>query len=92
MKTTQYVQNLKCGGCANPIRKNLELLPGISEVVVNDEDSSVSFDFENQEAYETAHHKLIALGYPLTEDANSFISKAKSYVSCAVGRMGSSEQ
>ncbi|MCW5520087.1 heavy-metal-associated domain-containing protein [Aureitalea sp. L0-47] len=92
MKTTQYVQNLKCGGCANTIRKNLELLPGISEVIVNDEDSSVTFDFENQEAYETAHHKLIALGYPLAEDANSFMTKAKSFVSCAAGRMGSTSQ
>ena len=90
MKTTQYVQNLKCGGCANTIRKNLELLPGISEVSINDEDSSVTFNFENKEAYETAHYKLIALGYPLTEDANSFMTKAKSYVSCAVGRMGAS--
>lgn len=90
MKTTQYVQNLKCGGCANTIRKNLELLPGISNVVVNDEDSSVTFDFEDEEAYETAHHKLIVLGYPLADEANSLMTKAKSYVSCAVGRMGSS--
>ncbi len=91
MKTTRYVQNLKCGGCSNTIRKNLEGIDGISGVNVNAEDSSVTFEHNSEEAFETVHKKLISLGYPLVEDENTFLSKAKSYVSCAVGRMSSSE-
>ena len=35
METTLYIQNLKCGGCANTITKNLTTLEGIQNITVN---------------------------------------------------------
>ena len=39
MNTTINIQNLKCGGCANTITKNLAQLEAITEVTVNVEES-----------------------------------------------------
>ena len=44
MKTTLYIQNLKCGGCANTITKNVSSIDAVTEVSVNVEENSVSFD------------------------------------------------
>jgi copper chaperone len=87
MKTTLYIQNLKCGGCANTITKNIATIDTISEVSVNVEESSVTFDYESAEKFTEVKEKLKSLGYPEDGEANSFGSKAKSYVSCAVGKM-----
>ena len=45
MKTTLYIQNLKCGGCANTITKNVSSIDAVTEVSVNVEENSVSFDY-----------------------------------------------
>jgi len=87
MRITKNIQNLKCSGCAANISKQLSSLEGISSLNVNVEEGSVSFDYENADQFEAVHKKLIALGYPFDDDANSLITKAKSYVSCAIGRM-----
>ena len=44
MNTTILIQNLKCGGCANTITTKISTLENISNVIVNVEDSSVSFE------------------------------------------------
>ncbi len=87
MKITRNIQNLKCGGCANTVRKGLEGIAGISDVMVDNEASSVTFNYESLKDFSNAHEKLIGLGYPFEDDDNSIITKAKSYVSCAIGRM-----
>jgi len=87
MKVTRNIQNLKCGGCANTVRKGLEGIPGISEVMVDNEESSVTFNYKSLEDFGKAHKKLISLGYPFDDDDNTMVTKAKSYVSCAIGRM-----
>lgn len=87
MKTTINIQNLKCGGCANTIIKKISSLKGISEVEVNNETDSVSFIAEKDEDILTVKEKLFVLGYPSVDDANSLITKAKSFVSCASGRV-----
>jgi copper chaperone CopZ len=92
MRITRNIQNLKCGGCANTVRKNLEGIDGISDVDVNIDDSSVTFSYKTLKEYNKAHEKLISLGYPFEDDVNSLIAKAKSYVSCAVGRMNPSPE
>ena len=43
---TIEVENLKCGGCANTIRKSLETLEGVAGVTVDSEIKTVSFDSE----------------------------------------------
>lgn len=87
MKATLYIQNLKCGGCANTITKNIALLDAITEVSVNVEESSVSFVYPTMEKLIEVKEKLKALGYPEDGEVNSLGSKAKSYVSCAIGKM-----
>lgn len=85
--TTVQVQNLKCGGCANTILTQLSKLDGITDVSVNNDTDEVSFNHNNDEAFEAAKTKLSDLGYPMVGEQNSLPKKAKSFVSCAVGRM-----
>jgi copper chaperone CopZ len=87
METTLYIQNLKCGGCANTITKNLSTIVGIQNITVNVEESAVGFSYANDDQLNTVKDKLKVLGYPEDGAANSLGSKAKSYVSCAIGKM-----
>ncbi len=87
MKTTLYIQNLKCVGCANTIIKNVSSIDAVTEVSVNVEENSVSFDYPTEEKLIEVKEKLKVLGYPEDGEANSLGSKAKSYVSCAIGKM-----
>ena len=87
METTIQIQNLKCGGCANTITKNIVVLGGITNVTVNVEESTVTFNYETEAQLVEVKEKLKTLGYPEDGAANSIGSKAKSYVSCAIGKM-----
>lgn len=87
MKTTIHIQNLKCGGCANTITKGISAIETINNVAVNVEDSSVTFDYATDEKLIEVKEKLKSLGYPEDGLANSLTAKAKSYVSCAIGKM-----
>ena len=87
MKTTIKIQNLKCGGCANTIITKVSTLENVNEVSVNVEDSTVSFNTSSEKEIENVKNKLSVLGYPAEGENNSVISKAKSYVSCATGKM-----
>ena len=88
MKTTLQIQNLKCGGCAHTVTKKLASLENIENVLVDVEADSVSFDYLNEQELEQVKKKLLALGYPEVGYSNPITAKAKSFVSCAVGRMG----
>lgn len=87
METTIYIQNLKCGGCANTITKNVTAIENITNVKVNVEESSVTFNYESEANLVVVKNKLQSLVYPEDGEANSISSKAKSYVSCAIGKM-----
>ena len=86
MRHTLEIQNLKCGGCANTIITKLNAMNEISDVSVNVETSEVSFNFNSKENLELVETKLIKLGYPPLGVNNSLTTKAKSFVSCAVGK------
>ena len=87
MKNTLNIQNLKCGGCANTIVTQLSKLDGITDVTVNNDTDEVSFNTDSETTIETVTNKLSDLGYLIAGGANSLPKKAKSFVSCAVGRM-----
>ncbi|CAH8289239.1 copper chaperone CopZ [Mariniflexile fucanivorans] len=87
MNTTFEIQNLKCHGCANTITTKLSALKGIDEVVVNNENNTVSFNYEDEETISTAKDLLHNIGYPTVGEKNALTTKAKSFVSCAIGRM-----
>lgn len=84
---TIHIQNLKCGGCANTITKNLSEIEGVTNVNVIVEDSVVQFNPVSSEVTKTVKDTLKKLGYPEDGEVNSLGSKAKSFVSCAVGRI-----
>ena len=88
-QTTLHIQNLKCGGCANTITTRLSELKGISEVNVNNDTDAVSFNYNSENELTKAVNLLSSLGYPVEGEANPLTKKAKSFVSCAVGRMKS---
>ncbi|TXD46911.1 heavy-metal-associated domain-containing protein [Polaribacter sp. IC073] len=82
------IENLKCGGCAATIKKGLLSLENVDEVEVNVEKSIVSITSETENLV-LIKEKLSKLGYPEVGDKNSIVHKAKSFVSCAVGKMDS---
>ncbi len=87
METTIYIQNLKCSGCANTITREILSIETIQNVAVNVEENSVTFDYGTDEKLHEVKEKLKSLGYPEDGEANSLTAKAKSYVSCAIGKM-----
>ena len=88
MKTeTIFIENLKCGGCANTIRKELLKLDGVFNVDVGMDDSSINIEYEEAILQkEKILKKLAWIGYPEV-GKNNLKSEIVSYVSCAVGRM-----
>ena len=89
--TTIQIENLKCGGCANTIKKGILSIDGITTIDIDIEKSEVIFDSEDTTIVESAREKLSKMGYPEVGTSNSTLQKAKSFVSCAVGRMSSEE-
>ena len=87
MNTSILVQNLKCGGCAKTITDKLSEIDNITDIVIDVDESKVSFNYLDQSDLEGVKNKLSTLGYPSIDDNNSVLSKAKSFVSCASGKL-----
>lgn len=87
MKQIFEVENIKCNGCMNTIRKGLEQMPGVAAAQPDNQTGTVAVDFdENSVTSDAIAAKLAQMGYPLIGE-NTFGKKAKSYVSCMIGRM-----
>lgn len=98
MSIVLTVENIKCGGCANSIKQKLNALPGVTETTVDVEAGSVAVTFEadvdQQQVISVVKDKLLAMGYPAVgsvEGLKAAGAKAKSFVSCAVGKMSDSK-
>lgn len=87
MKTKIIIQNLKCGGCANTITTKLSAIENVSNVNVDVDTSSVLIEHHSDKDLLAIKNKLVAIGYPEEGEKNSVVSKAKSFVSCATGKM-----
>jgi len=83
---TIQIDNLKCGGCAATIKKNLLALSGVHEVEVGLERALVNIAFEGESTRQDFVLTMGKLGYPEKGTGNSF-QKVKSFVSCAAGRL-----
>lgn len=84
---TIKVENLKCKGCASTIKNGLIKFHEVRSVEINIEDSSISIYFDGDESNVGKYKvKLTKLGYPI-QGNNSTISIAKSFISCAIGRV-----
>lgn len=88
MEQKIYIENLKCGGCASTIIKGLNSIKGVENTVVDVENSMIGFSSE-ESILEQVKQKLSKLGYPEVGDKNTVLHKAKSFVSCATGKMSS---
>ncbi len=87
--TVIEILNLKCGGCANTIKKGINTIEGINEVSIDLNTSEVTIDTTDEFVIQLVKEKLSSMGYPEIGDANTVLHKAKSFVSCATGRMTS---
>lgn len=84
------IDNLKCGGCENSIKNALKKIEGVHKVFINHKDQSVSVVHEETVERGSLTSALHTLGYPETgtaEGLDKVVSSAKSYVSCAIGRL-----
>ena len=84
------VENIRCGGCANTITHSLEKLDAVSSVSVDIENGRVTVTtvMDDREPLVAA---LLKNGYPekgSTEGVQAAKAKAKSFVSCAIGKLG----
>jgi copper chaperone CopZ len=90
MKQIFEVKNVKCGGCAGTLKKSLLLDFGEVEVNLEKEPREITLELE-EDQLEALKLKLRSLGYPLVTDELSslqtFGTTAKSFVSCAIGKM-----
>ena len=81
------VENIKCGGCMNTIKHSILKLEGVNSVEIEENKTTVHIDAETDR--QVLVEKLAALGYPETGN-NNLLHQAKSFVSCAIGRMSDS--
>jgi len=87
MRESIVVQNLRCGGCANTITKKLASIEDVKDISIAIETSEISFETENEITITKVIEQLKALGYPEETKHNSLALKAKSFVSCATGKL-----
>jgi len=92
MKQTFEVENVKCGGCANTLKTKLKDSFGNVEVDLEVNPRKITLEIEDNQV-EELKEQLRSLGYPLSSDELSTLqnvgAKAKSFVSCAIGKMDS---
>lgn len=84
------VENIKCGGCVSSIVKGLQELEGVALVTVDVEKGRVTIE-AGDSLRAAACERLLTLGYPEQGTAaglKAAKARAKSFVSCAVGRLG----
>ena len=83
------VENIKCGGCAATIKKKLLADERVSEVEVDIEKGIVKMEV-TENARDDYSAALLKMGYPESGTAEGIAAakaKAKSFVSCAVGKV-----
>lgn len=90
MKKNFEVHNVKCGGCANTLITSLKDEFGEVTVDLEVHPRKITLDIKESKE-ELLKTKLRALGYPLTTDElstfESVATTAKSFVSCAIGKV-----
>ena len=92
MTKTFQVLNVKCGGCANTLKTKLEPIFGEIEVNLDVMPREITLDI-NEEQIPELREALKSLGYPMSDEDLGFVenttAKAKSFVSCAIGKVNS---
>lgn len=84
MEQQYVVENIKCGGCVNSIQTTLQKIEAVEKVAVDIENGTIIITGNPNR--EDILKKLNEMGYPEIGH-NTIVKKAKSYVSCAIGKM-----
>jgi copper chaperone len=85
------VENIKCGGCANTITTKLNNMDNVNGSEVDVENGTITVNAD-ESTKEEVTQLLLNIGYPETGTAaglKAAKAKAKSFVSCAIGKMSS---
>jgi copper chaperone len=91
MKITMRIEieNLKCGGCERSILKGLGAMGELTDIEVDREKQLVKFS-GNESIRSKVADKLRSMGYPEKGSLSGLtagLANAKSFVSCAIGRV-----
>ncbi len=95
METTILIDNLKCGGCAATIKKNVTVFSNVELIEVFPGEDKIVIHHQLNIELEKIKEKLHQIGYPEKGTAEGFdkaFSNAKSYVSCAIGKLTGDEE
>ena len=87
MKSLLVLQNLQCTGCASTNSSKLTDFDFVHSVLIDVDASTVEVIYELETNLPILQEALRKLGYPVVGEVNSLTTKAKSYVSCAIGKM-----
>ncbi len=82
-----FVENIKCGGCMSGIKKALLEFKGVKSVEITLEEEKILIQGEHLDRT-TYIKKMDSMGYP-EKGNNTLFKEAKSYVSCAIGKVNS---
>ena len=89
MQHQLLLANVKCGGCGNSIRRALAEIDGVSAIELDVASGGLTFESDAAMRAVVAA-RLLALGYPeqgSVEGIAALAAGAKSFVSCAIGRI-----
>jgi copper chaperone CopZ len=90
MIQTFQVQNVKCSGCAHTLKEKLSPIFGEVEVDLEKEPREITLDIDDSQR-DLFSKTLKDMGYPLVGEKLGFVesssAKAKSFVSCAIGKI-----
>jgi len=89
MKIEIQVENIKCGGCASTIKKNILNDSRVEAVEVDIVQGVVAIE-SREDARDDYSAALLKMGYPEKGTAEGIAAakaRAKSFVSCAVGKV-----
>lgn len=91
MQKSFKVQNIKCNGCANTIKKALKADFGDVDIDLTQEPRVVTLKIKDKETENIFCRKMRSLGYPMEDEDLRRLTKsglkAKSFISCAVGKI-----
>ncbi|CUV65846.1 putative heavy metal transport/detoxification protein [Sulfurovum sp. enrichment culture clone C5] len=89
MKQTFEVENVKCDGCANTLRKKLLNDFGEIEVNLSVLPRQITLDIKDEDI-DKLKETLKSMGYPMSSEKldtiDNITTKAKSFISCATGK------
>jgi copper chaperone CopZ len=87
LHTEFNIINVKCSGCENQINSKIKSIDGVEDIKIDVENSRAALTYNNEAVLNEVEETLSKMGYPISEEDNSVFKKAKSYLSCMIGRI-----